>query len=90
MKLVLANEIMPNIKTVFSIHISGLSKIASIGNNAPNENGLAPDLALQVATELTNHDALGAHARDEIGIHENTEFVQFTLRMLFEFLFFKF
>jgi len=33
--------------------------------------GLAPDLALQVATELTNHDALGAHARDEIGIHEN-------------------
>ena len=34
--------------------------------------GLAPDLALQVATELTNHDALGAHARDEIGIHENT------------------
>jgi hypothetical protein len=30
------------------------------------------DLALQVATELTNHDALGAHARDEIGIHENT------------------
>ncbi|WP_252058964.1 VIT family protein [Acinetobacter sp. AHP123] len=34
--------------------------------------GLAPDLARQVATELTNHDALGAHARDEIGIHENT------------------
>ncbi|MGR2824107.1 VIT family protein [Acinetobacter sp. 1124_18A] len=34
--------------------------------------GLAPDLARQVAIELTNHDALGAHARDEIGIHENT------------------
>jgi len=34
--------------------------------------GLASDLARQVATELTNHDALGAHARDEIGIHENT------------------
>lgn len=34
--------------------------------------GLAPDLARQVANELTNHDALGAHARDEIGIHENT------------------
>lgn len=34
--------------------------------------GLEPDLALQVATQLTNHDALGAHARDEIGIHENT------------------
>jgi len=34
--------------------------------------GLAPDLARQVATQLTIHDALGAHARDEIGIHENT------------------
>lgn len=34
--------------------------------------GLEPDLARKVATQLTNHDALGAHARDEIGIHENT------------------
>ncbi|MDS7929948.1 VIT family protein [Acinetobacter sp. V102_4] len=34
--------------------------------------GLAPDLARQVAIQLTSHDALGAHARDEIGIHENT------------------
>lgn len=34
--------------------------------------GLEPDLARQVATQLTLHDALGAHARDEIGIHENT------------------
>ncbi|MCG9514107.1 VIT family protein [Acinetobacter pittii] len=34
--------------------------------------GLEPDLARQVATQLTHHDALGAHARDEIGIHENT------------------
>ncbi|EOQ73616.1 MULTISPECIES: VIT1/CCC1 transporter family protein [Acinetobacter calcoaceticus/baumannii complex] len=34
--------------------------------------GLEPVLAQQVATQLTNHDALGAHARDEIGIHENT------------------
>lgn len=30
--------------------------------------GLTPDLALQVATQLTEHDALGAHIRDEIGI----------------------
>ena len=30
--------------------------------------GLAPDLALQVATQLMTHDALGAHARDELGI----------------------
>ncbi|MFM9836196.1 MAG: VIT family protein [Methylophilaceae bacterium] len=32
--------------------------------------GLAPELALQVATQLTAHDALGAHARDELGITE--------------------
>lgn len=30
--------------------------------------GLAPELALQVAKQLTAHDALGAHARDELGI----------------------
>jgi len=30
--------------------------------------GLTPELARQVATELTTHDALGAHARDELGI----------------------
>lgn len=32
------------------------------------ERGLAPGLALQVATALTHHDALDAHARDELGI----------------------
>jgi len=30
--------------------------------------GLTPELAHQVATQLTAHDALGAHARDELGI----------------------
>jgi VIT1/CCC1 family predicted Fe2+/Mn2+ transporter len=30
--------------------------------------GLEPALALQVADQLMTHDALGAHARDEIGI----------------------
>lgn len=30
--------------------------------------GLSPELAMQVATQLTKHDALGAHARDELGI----------------------
>jgi VIT1/CCC1 family predicted Fe2+/Mn2+ transporter len=30
--------------------------------------GLAPELASQVAEQLMAHDALGAHARDEIGI----------------------
>lgn len=32
--------------------------------------GLDPDLAKQVAVQLMAHDALGAHARDEIGISE--------------------
>jgi VIT1/CCC1 family predicted Fe2+/Mn2+ transporter len=33
--------------------------------------GLDPVLARQVAEQLMAHDALGAHARDEIGISEN-------------------
>ena len=32
--------------------------------------GLEPDLAQQVAQQLMAHDALGAHARDELGIFE--------------------
>lgn len=32
--------------------------------------GLDKNLAAQVATQLTSHDALGAHARDELGISE--------------------
>ncbi|MBC7698313.1 MAG: VIT family protein [Bacteroidia bacterium] len=34
--------------------------------------GLKPDLAHQVATQLTSHDALAAHARDELGITDLT------------------
>jgi VIT1/CCC1 family predicted Fe2+/Mn2+ transporter len=34
--------------------------------------GLDRDLARQVAVQLTEHDALGAHARDELGISEVT------------------
>jgi VIT1/CCC1 family predicted Fe2+/Mn2+ transporter len=34
--------------------------------------GLTPDLASQVAVQLTAHDALGTHARDELGIHALT------------------
>lgn len=34
--------------------------------------GLDPVLADQVATQLTAHDALGAHARDELGITDNS------------------
>jgi VIT1/CCC1 family predicted Fe2+/Mn2+ transporter len=35
--------------------------------------GLTKDLALEVAEQLTAHDALGAHARDELGINEITQ-----------------
>jgi VIT1/CCC1 family predicted Fe2+/Mn2+ transporter len=36
------------------------------------ERGLSPDLADQVATQLTAHDALGAHLRDELGFSATT------------------
>lgn len=36
------------------------------------ERGLSPALAEQVAREMMAHDALGAHARDELGIFEIT------------------
>ena len=36
------------------------------------ERGLSRDLADQVAVQLMAHDALGAHARDELGINEIT------------------
>ncbi len=34
--------------------------------------GLTPELARQVSQQLTEHDALGAHARDEIGLSDAT------------------
>ena len=34
--------------------------------------GLTAELAAKVATQLTAHDALGAHARDELGMSEAT------------------
>lgn len=34
------------------------------------QRGLKKETALQVAKELTAHDALGAHVRDELGINE--------------------
>ena len=36
------------------------------------ERGVAPDLAAQVATQLMATDALGSHARDELGLNEIT------------------
>lgn len=42
------------------------------------DRGLSVDLAQQVATQLTRHDALDAHARDELGIsvHNRAQPVQ--------------
>ncbi|PTS97999.1 VIT family protein [Flavobacterium plurextorum] len=37
------------------------------------QRGLNKELAQQVALELTKHDALGAHAKDELGINEATQ-----------------
>ena len=34
--------------------------------------GLSPKLAREVAVELTAHDALSTHLRDELGIHDAT------------------
>ncbi len=36
------------------------------------DRGLDSELASKVATQLMGHDALGAHARDELGIFENS------------------
>ncbi len=36
------------------------------------DRGLTPKLSLEVAKQLTEHDALGAHARDELGINSIT------------------
>lgn len=35
--------------------------------------GVSPELAVQVADQLMSTDALGAHARDELGIHVSTQ-----------------
>jgi VIT1/CCC1 family predicted Fe2+/Mn2+ transporter len=37
------------------------------------QRGLTPQLAAQVAEQLSAHDALAAHARDEIGISHTTQ-----------------
>ena len=37
------------------------------------KRGVTKETALQVAIELTEHDALGAHAHDELGINEITQ-----------------
>lgn len=42
------------------------------------ERGLEPELARQVAVQLTAHNALETHARDELGINEITQANPFT------------
>jgi VIT1/CCC1 family predicted Fe2+/Mn2+ transporter len=37
------------------------------------ERGVDPSLSITVARQLMDHDALGAHSRDEIGISEQTQ-----------------
>lgn len=37
------------------------------------ERGLEPELAAEVAQALTDHDALGAHRRDELGLSDSLE-----------------
>lgn len=37
------------------------------------KRGLTKELAMEVALQLTHHDALGTHARDELGINEITQ-----------------
>lgn len=39
--------------------------------NIYDKRGLDPALAAEVAIQLMQHDALGAHARDELGISDN-------------------
>jgi VIT1/CCC1 family predicted Fe2+/Mn2+ transporter len=43
-----------------------LQELAKIYSN----RGLTPELSLDVAKQLTQHNALEAHARDELGINE--------------------
>ena len=49
--------------TIPDIELNELAKIYQ-------HRGLEESLAMEVAIQLTRHDALGAHARDELGIHE--------------------
>jgi VIT1/CCC1 family predicted Fe2+/Mn2+ transporter len=52
--------------TIPEIELNELTKVYE-------NRGLTKDLALQVATQLTAHNALEAHARDELGINEITQ-----------------
>lgn len=52
--------------TMAEIELKELAKIYQ-------KRGLKKELAMEVAVQLTAHDALEAHARDELGINEMTQ-----------------
>jgi VIT1/CCC1 family predicted Fe2+/Mn2+ transporter len=54
------------LNTMADVELSELAKIYQ-------KRGLQKELAMEVAVQLTRHDALGAHARDELGINEITQ-----------------
>ncbi|MEP6683794.1 MAG: VIT family protein [Parafilimonas sp.] len=54
------------LETMPEVELKELAKIYE-------KRGLTKTLALEVATQLTLQDALGAHARDELGISEITQ-----------------
>jgi VIT1/CCC1 family predicted Fe2+/Mn2+ transporter len=61
----LAREKM-ELETMADVELEELAKLYV-------QRGLTTTLAKQVAIQLTAHDALAAHARDELGIHEMTQ-----------------
>ncbi|EDM37774.1 integral membrane protein [Pedobacter sp. BAL39] len=54
------------LETIPEIELKELAKLYQ-------QRGLDENLALQVAVQLSAHDALGAHAKDELGINEITQ-----------------
>jgi vacuolar iron transporter family protein len=54
------------LETIPEIELEELTKVYE-------NRGLTKDLALQVAIQLTAHNALEAHARDELGMNEITQ-----------------
>jgi vacuolar iron transporter family protein len=62
------------LETMPEVELKELAKIYE-------KRGLTKTLALEVATQLTHHDALGAHARDELGINEITQAKPFQAAM---------
>jgi vacuolar iron transporter family protein len=49
-----------------------MAEAEELGRGRYMERGVNPELARQVADQLIAKDALGAHARDELGISEAT------------------